>query len=69
MVTEKKDAPSQKLAEGAVEMFREELGPFVVATDETRMPMIFTDAKTLLNNIVFANQRNLELMGYERSEL
>ena len=35
----------QKAAEAEVEHFSQDLGPFVVAADTTRMPMVFTDAK------------------------
>ena len=35
----------QKAAEADVEGFRRDLGPFVIAADTTRMPMVFTDAK------------------------
>jgi hypothetical protein len=35
----------QKVAEAGVEGFRKDLGPFVVAAETTRMPMVFTDAK------------------------
>ena len=34
----------QKVAEAEVENFREDLGPFVVAAETTRMAMVFTDA-------------------------
>jgi hypothetical protein len=35
----------QKTAEADVDSFRKDLGPFVVAADRTRMPMVFTKAK------------------------
>ena len=63
-----KDA-EQKKAEAEVEEFKEELGPFVVAADTTRMPMVFTDAKKSDNPIIFANDSFLELTGYARDEL
>jgi PAS domain S-box-containing protein len=59
----------QKAAEAAVAAFRSDLGPFVVAAQTTRMPMIFTDAKVLGNPIIFANDSLLALTGYERAEL
>lgn len=59
----------QQDAEAEVEAFREELGPFVVAAEETRMPMVFTDAKKADNPIIFANDAFLELTGYERDEV
>ena len=45
----------QKAAEAEVEGFREDLGPFVVAAETTRMAMVFTDAKEPDNPIIFAN--------------
>jgi PAS domain S-box-containing protein len=62
--SEKQDA-----AEGEVEDFRQEGGPFVVAADETRMPMVFMDAKAADNPIIFANDSFLRLTGYERDEV
>jgi Protein of unknown function (DUF3309) len=45
----------QKDAEAEVESFREDLGPFVVAAETTRMAMVFTDAKEADNPIIFVN--------------
>lgn len=45
----------QKGAESDVEEFRRHLGPFVVAAETTRMPMLFTDATRSGDPIVFAN--------------
>ena len=45
----------QKFAEAEVEAFRENLGPFVVAGETTRMAMVFTDAREFDNPIIFAN--------------
>ena len=59
----------QKVAEVEVEEHREELGPFVVAADSTRMPMVFTDAKADGNPIIFANDSFLKLSGYQRDEV
>jgi PAS domain S-box-containing protein len=59
----------QKAAEGDVESFRKDLGPFVVAAETTRMPMVFTDAKATGNPIVFANDSFLALAGYSREEV
>ena len=56
----------QEAAEAEVEHFREELGPFVVAAEETRMPMVFTDAKEPGNPIIFANDSFLKLTKYSR---
>lgn len=62
--SEKQDA-----AEGDVEDLRQEGGPFVVAAEETRMPMVFMDAKAAGNPIIFANDSFLALTGYERDEV
>ena len=59
----------QKHAEAEVAEFREALGPFVVAAETTRMPMVFTDAKVAGNPIIFANDSFLELTGYDRDEV
>lgn len=56
-------------AEAGVKDFKNELGPFVVAAESTRMAMVFTDAKDLLNPIIFANDSYLELTGYTRQEV
>lgn len=59
----------QKRAEAEVEGFRAQLGPFVVAAEETRMAMLFTNAKDPCNPIIFANDSLLWLMGYSREDL
>lgn len=59
----------QKVAESTIEGFRKALGPFVVAAETTRMPMVFTDAKEPGNPIIFANDSFLFLTGYEREEV
>jgi PAS domain S-box-containing protein len=59
----------QNDAEAEVEHFREDLGPFVVAAETTRMPMVFTDAKESENPIIFANESLLSLFGYDRGEV
>ncbi len=58
----------QKAAEAEVENYKEDLGPFVIAADTTRMPMVFTDAKPG-NPIIYVNQAFLKLTGYDRDEL
>ncbi|MEO8546895.1 MAG: HWE histidine kinase domain-containing protein, partial [Sphingomicrobium sp.] len=40
-----------------------------VAAEETRMPMVFMDAKEPDNPIIFANDSFLRLTGYEREEV
>ena len=52
-----------------VEALREDGGPFVVAAEETRMPMVFMDAKEPDNPIIFANDSFLRLTGYKREEV
>jgi PAS domain S-box-containing protein len=59
----------QKIAEAEVESFRQNLGPFVVAGETTRMAMIFTDAREDDNPIIFANDSFLSLTGYDRQEV
>jgi PAS domain S-box-containing protein len=63
------NSEEQKSAEAEVEGFRRDLGPFVVATETTRMPMVFTDARETDNPIIFANDAFLELTGYARAEV
>jgi len=69
MTEAKPQSPEQKSAEAKVEAFRKELGPFVVAAETTRMPMLFTDAAEPDNHIVFANDSFLKLTGYNREEV
>lgn len=57
---------SQKAAEAEVDDFKQELGPFVVAAETTRMAMVFTDAKKDDEPIIFANESFLSLTGYTR---
>lgn len=59
----------QETAEADVEEFREQLGPFVVAAEKTRMAMLFTNAKNDDNQIVFANEAFLALTGFAREEV
>jgi PAS domain S-box-containing protein len=59
----------QKSAEADVDGFRQDLGPFVVAAETTRMAMVFTDAKASGNPIIFVNDAFLELTGYAREEV
>jgi PAS domain S-box-containing protein len=59
----------QKDAEANVQSFKNELGPFVVAADTTRMAMVFADAKQPGNPIIFANDSFLSLTGYAREEV
>ncbi|MEO8455057.1 MAG: HWE histidine kinase domain-containing protein [Sphingomicrobium sp.] len=59
----------QKDAEEAVDVFRRDLGPFVVAAEKTRLPIIFTDANALDHPIIFANAAFLGLTGYDHDEV
>ena len=59
----------QQTAEANVEGFKDELGPFVVAAETTRMPMMFTDAKAPGHPIIFVNQAFLDLTGYDEHEV
>lgn len=58
----------QLIAEREVDRFRRALGPFVVATQTTRMAMVFTNALEPGNPIVFANDSFLKLTGYSFAE-
>jgi PAS domain S-box-containing protein len=69
MANEENKTEEQKVAEAEVDSFRQDLGPFVVATETTRMAMVFTDAKEPENPIIFANRAFLSLFGYGREEV
>ena len=64
-----KKSVEQKDAEAEVESFREDLGPFVIAAETTRMAMLFADAAKPDNPIIFANDNFLSLTGYDREEV
>jgi two-component system sensor kinase FixL len=55
-------------AEKAIDKFKSKLGPFVVAAETTRMPMLFTDARSPEHEIVYVNQSFLKLTGYTEDE-
>jgi PAS domain S-box-containing protein len=59
----------QKDAEAEVKGFHDDLGPFVVAAETTRMAMVFADAGRPGNPIIFANDAFLSLTGYAREEV
>ena len=59
----------QQAAEADIASFREHLGPFVVAAETTRMPMVFTNAQAPGNPIIFVNQSFLALTGYDEHEV
>ena len=64
-----KKSGEQRTAEAEVEGFKDELGPFVVAAETTRMPMMFTNAKAPGHPIIFVNQAFLDLTGYDEHEV
>lgn len=66
---EENKTDKQEDAEAEVEGFRENLGPFVVAAETTRMAMLFTDAKAPAHPIIFANDSFLKLTGYQRDDV
>lgn len=68
MSTQTLKSPSQESGEASIEAFRRELGPFVVAAEKTRMPMLFLDA-TDNYSILFANEAFLTLTGFSRNEV
>jgi two-component system sensor kinase FixL len=59
----------QQIAEREVDRFRRALGPFVVATEATRMAMVFTNALEPDNPIIFTNDSFLKLTGYSFAEV
>lgn len=69
MLDAKKSALAREKAAQDIEEVRHHLGPFVVAADSTRMPMIFTNAKSDLCELVYANQSFLSLTGYQIGEV
>ena len=69
MANEENKTEEQQVAEAEVDSFRQDLGPFVVAAETTRMAMVFTDAKEPDNPIIFANRAFLSLTGYGREEV
>jgi len=69
MAKDNKKSKDQKSAEAEVESFADDLGPFVVAAETTRMAMVFADACEADNPIIFANDAFLELTGFTRKEV
>ncbi len=60
---------AQKSAEAEVGVFQRGLGPFVVAGESTRMPIVFTNARDAACPIIFANDSLLSLTGHDRAGL
>jgi PAS domain S-box-containing protein len=58
----------QQAAVHEVKRFQAALGPFVVAAEMTRMPMLFTDVAPH-HPIIFVNDSLLALTGYSRGEM
>lgn len=69
MTSHVEKSDKQMSSEANVEHFHKDLGPFVVAAETTRMAMVFTDANTHDNSIIFANDSFLKLTGYDRDEV
>jgi len=69
MSNDDNNSEDQKSAEAEVESFQDDLGPFVVAAETTRMAMVFADACETDNPIIFANDAFFELTGYTREEV
>lgn len=59
---------AQRVNEANVDAFRNARGPFVVAAQKTRMPMLFTDVNSD-HGVIFANDSFLRLTGYSREEV
>lgn len=59
----------QNAAVADVDKFAAALGPFVLAAQKTRMPMVFTDAKEAANPVVFANKAFHTLTGFNDDEV
>lgn len=69
MPSQQDKSTEQKAAESEVKSFQKDLGPFVVAAETTRMPMVFTDAREPSHPFIFANDSFLSLAGYSREEI
>lgn len=59
----------QKASEGQITNIQSAGGPFVSASEHTRMPMLFSDPNLPDNPIVFVNDSFLSLSGYDREEV
>lgn len=68
MSTETLKPQSQESGEASINAFRRDLGPFVVAAEKTRIPMLFLNASDNYC-ILFANDAFLTLTGYNRDEV
>lgn len=68
MTSDTSRSSSQLDAERVIEDFKKKLGPFVVVADATGMPMLFTNAKSDQNDLIYVNESFLNITGYERSD-
>ncbi len=59
----------QQRAEARVRLLQEGRGPFVLACEMSKLPIVFTDANHPENRIVYANDSMLSLLGYSAQEL
>ena len=59
----------QQRAEAEIRLLQEGRGPFVLACEMSKMPIVFTDANHPENRIVYANDSMLNLLGYSAQEL
>ena len=64
MPDEESRSRRQQVAEADIEGFKDQLGPFVVAAETTRMPMVFTDAQAPGSPVIFVNESFLTLLRY-----
>lgn len=69
MLNEANKSTGQKAAENHISAVKEAGGPFVVAADRTRMPIVFSDPQLPGNPIIYANDSFLALTGYDRKEV
>ena len=69
MPKEENKSEEQRVAENQITAMQKVGGPFVVAAERTRMPMVFSDAQLPGNPIIYANDSFLALTGYERQEV
>ena len=60
---------AQEKAEAEIRLYQDGRGPFVLACESSKLPMIFTDAADPENRIVYANESMLQLLQYSLQEL
>lgn len=69
MAEDPKQDAEQTAAVAEVDKFADALGPFVLAAQKTRMPMVFTNATVSGDPVVFANRAFHELTGFGDDEV